>query len=251
MTKTEPRVASARGSSKKIGSASARESSVHGASVVVNCSACQIIREPGTRDPLKLAVDPDADFIASAQNGDLEAFEELVRRHSRFIYRALVAILGDRDGAQDAMQDAFLSAFKHIAGFQGRSKFSTWLVSIARNVALQRLRHRKDVESLVGFELGEEHDFRPRQVRAWQDNPEQLYSRVEIRQIVERGILELSSKYRVVVMLRDVEQLSTDDVARKLGISIPAVKTRLLRGRLMLRDWLSPYFATDVTRVDG
>jgi RNA polymerase sigma-70 factor, ECF subfamily len=232
-------------------SAIARRLSDDGASVVVNYSACQIIRKPGTSEPWKLAEDPDTDFVASAQNGDLRAFEELVRRHSRLIYRALVAILGDRDGAQDAMQDAFLSAFKHIARFQGRSKFSTWLVSIARNAALQRLRHREDMESLDGFELGEENDFRPRQVRAWQDNPEQLYSRAEIRQIVERGILELSSKYRVVVMLRDVEQLSTDDVARKLGISIPAVKTRLLRGRLMLREWLSPYFATGVTRVDG
>jgi NAD(P)-dependent dehydrogenase (short-subunit alcohol dehydrogenase family) len=152
MAKMEPRVADATGSSKGIGSAVATQSSAHGASVVVKCSGCRIIREPGTRDhPLKLAEDPDADFIASAQNGDLEAFEELVRRHSRFIYRALVAILGDRDGAQDAMQDAFLSAFKHIAGFQGRSKFSTWLVSIARNVALQRLRHRKDVPPKVLF----------------------------------------------------------------------------------------------------
>jgi RNA polymerase sigma-70 factor, ECF subfamily len=245
LAKMKPRVATDGGFSKGIGAAVARQS--HSVSVVVNRSACQISREHGTKDPLKLAEDPDADFIASAQNGDLAAFEELVRRHSQLIYRALVAILGDRDGAQDAMQDAFLSAFRHMAGFQGRSKFSTWLVSIARNAALQRLRHRQDVESLDGFELGEEHGFRPRQVRAWQDNPEQLYSRAEIRQILERGILKLSSKYRLVVMLRDVEQLSTDDVARKLGISIPAVKTRLLRGRLMLREWLSPYFAGDAT----
>lgn len=252
MGKMEPRVVGARGSSKGIGSAVARQLSDHGASLVVNYSASQATKKHGTTDPLMTLVeDPDADSVASAQNGDLEAFEELVRRHSRLIYRALVAILGDQDEAQDAMQDTFLNAFKHIAGFQGRSKFSTWLVSIARNAALQRLRQRKDVESLDGFELDEEHDFRPRQVKAWQDNPEQIYSRVEIRQIVERGILKLSAKYRVVVMLRDVEQLSTDDVARKLGISVPSVKTRLLRARLMLREWLSPYFASDVTRVAG
>ena len=251
MGKMEPRVVGDRGSSKGIGIAVARPLSVRGTSFVVNYSASQTIREHGTTDSLKLAEDPDADFVARAQDGDLEAFEELVRRHSRLIYRALVAILGDRDEAEESMQDAFLSAFKSIAGFQGRSKFSTWLVSIARNAALQRLRHRVEVESLDGFELGEEHDFRPHQVRAWQDNPEQVYSRVEIRRIVERGILELSAKYRVVVMLRDVEQLSTDDVARKLGISIPAVKTRLLRGRLMLREWLTPYFASAVTRVAG
>lgn len=248
----ERRAANASGFSTGTGSAVARQLSTQGASVVVNYSASQTTKAHRTTDALmNLSEDPDADFIASARDGDLEAFEELVRRHSRLIYRALVAILGDRDEAEDAMQDAFLSAFEHIAGFQGRSRFSTWLVSIARNAALQRLRHRNYMESLDGFELGEEQDFRPRQVRAWQDNPEQLYSRVEITQIVERGILELSTKYRAVVMLRDVEQLSTNDVARKLRISIPVVKTRLLRGRLMLREWLSPYFAKDVTRVAG
>ncbi len=147
------------------------------------------------------------------------------------------------------MQDALLSAFKHIGGFQGRSKFSTWLVSITRNTALQRLRGRKYVESLDEGEYEEDRDFRPRQVRAWQDNPEQCYSNSEIRQLVERGILQLPRKLRVVVMLRDIQQLSTDEVARQLGISVPAVKTRLLRGRLMLREWLSPHFTTGVRRA--
>ena len=188
--------------------------------------------------------DPDAELVAQAQGGKLEAFEELVRRHSQLIYRTLTAILGNPADAQDAMQDTLLSAFKHIGGFQGRSKFSTWLVSIARNTALQRLRRRKNVESLDEGEYEEDRDFRPRQVRAWQDNPEQCYSKSEIRQLVERGILALPAKYRVVVMLRDIEQLSTDEVARQLGLSVPAVKTRLLRGRLMLREWLSPHFTT-------
>ncbi len=191
--------------------------------------------------------DPDAGLVAQAQTGKLEAFEELVRRHSQLIYRALVAILGDPVEAQDAMQDALLSAFKHIAGFQGRSKFSTWLVSIARNTAFQRLRGRKEVESLDGGEYEEDREFRPRQVRAWQDNPEQCYSKLEIRQLVESGILGLPAKYRAVVMLRDIEQLSTDEVSRQLGLSAPAVKVRLLRGRLMLREWLSPHFTTRAT----
>ena len=90
-------------------------------------------------------------------------------------------------------------------------------MSIARNAALQRLRRRKHPESLDAFELGEEGDFFPRQVRAWQDDPEQYYSKAEIRRIVEQGILQLSTKYRVVVMLRDVEQLSTLEVARSQG----------------------------------
>src|SRR6266436_4638122 len=201
-----------------------------------------------TRSPTEVR-DPDAGLVAQAQGGQLEAFEELVRRHSQLIYRSLVAILGDPVEAQDAMQDALLSAFQHIAGFQGRSKFSTWLVSIARNTAFQCLRGRREVESLDEGECEEDHDFRPRQVRAWQDNPEQCCSKSEIRQLVEKGISGLPPKYRVVVMLRDVEQLSTDEVARQLGLSVPAVKVRLLRGRLMLREWLSPHFATSVKRA--
>jgi len=185
----------------------------------------------------------DAEWVARAQNGNLEAFEELVRRHSQLIYRTLIAILGNQADAQDAMQETLLSAFKHIGAFEGRSKFSTWLVSIARNSALQRLRHRRDFESL---DEGEDGDFRPRQVRAWQDDPEQFYSKSQMRQLVEKGIMGLPVNYRVVVMLRDIQQLSTEEVAQQLGLSVPAVKTRLLRGRLMLREWLSPHFTTRV-----
>jgi len=189
------------------------------------------------------AEDPDAGLIAQAQIGNLEAFEGLVRNHTRRVYRILMAILGNPEEAKDAMQDAFLSAFKHLAGFQGRSKFSTWLVSIAKNTALQRLRGRKNFESLDESTGETEEEFRPRQVRAWQDDPEQLYSVSERRQLVERGIMQLPAKYRVVLMMRDIEQLSTEETAENLGLSVPATKTRLLRARLMLREALSPHFA--------
>jgi RNA polymerase sigma-70 factor, ECF subfamily len=186
----------------------------------------------------------DSELVAQAQGGHLDAFEELVRRHTQLIYRTLMAILGNAPDAQDAMQDTLLSAFKHISGLQGRSKFSTWLVSIARNTALQSLRGRKNVDSLDEGEYEEDRDFGPRQIKAWQDNPEQCHSKAEIRELVERGLLQLPAKYRVVVMLRDIEQLSADDVSRQLGLSVPTVKTRLLRGRLMLREWLSPHLTT-------
>jgi len=202
-----------------------------------------LMRREAVVQVVETSQDADAELVAQAQCGTLAAFEELVRRHSRLIYRALIAILGDAADAQDAMQDTLLSAFKHIAGFQGRSKFSTWLVSIARNAALERLRGRRNTESLDQSDTEEDCKFRPRQIAAWQENPEQSHSRTEIRQLVEKGLLQLPAKYRVIVMLRDVEQLSTDDVARQLGLSVPAVKTRLLRGRLMLREWLSPYLA--------
>lgn len=192
------------------------------------------------------ATDPDAGMAAEAQAGNLDAFEELMRRNSRPVYRALVSILGSQDEAQDAMQDVLLKAFKHISGFQGRSKFSTWLVSIARNTALQRLRERRNDESLDEGIVDEDHDYRPRQVRAWQDDPEQQYAESEVKQLVEKGIMGLPRKYRQVVMMRDIDQLSTDEVARQLGLTVPAVKVRLLRGRLMLREALSPHFAKDV-----
>jgi len=185
--------------------------------------------------------DPDAALVTEARGGCLEAFEVLIRRHTSCVYRTLMAILGDPDAAKDAMQDAFLSAFTHISTFESRSKFSTWLVSIARNAALQRLRGRKYMESLEQKDNEQDCEFRPRQIAAWQENPEQSHSRMELRQLVEKGLLQLPAKYRVIVMLRDIEQLSTDDVARQLGLSVTAVKTRLLRGRLMLREWLSPH----------
>jgi RNA polymerase sigma-70 factor, ECF subfamily len=203
----------------------------------------------GASSAMASVEDPDAELTAHARAGSLEAFEELIRRHSRLVYRALTAILGNQDHAQDAMQDVMLSAYQNIATFQSRSKFSTWLVSIARNKAIEYLRKRKKEISLDEAPFGEDEDFRPREVRDWVDNPEQAYSRQEIRQLIERGITALPAKYRTVVMLRDVELLSIEEIARQLGLSVPAVKVRLFRGRLMLREWLAPRFAASVRRA--
>jgi RNA polymerase sigma-70 factor (ECF subfamily) len=204
----------------------------------------------GVSLPATVIEDSDAGLVTEAQGGSLEAFEALIRRHSRCVYRTLMAILADPEEAKDAMQDAFLKAFKHISDFQSRSKFSTWLVSIAKNTALQRLRDRKKTESLdEGVSDGEE-EFRPRQVRAWQDDPEMMCSHTEIRELVEKGIMQLPAKLRVVVMLRDIEQLSTEEVARQLGLSVPALKARLFRGRLMLRELLSSHFMVSSQKVD-
>jgi len=203
----------------------------------------------GLGDAAESSQDADTELVVKAQGGKLDAFEELARRHTQLIYRALIGILGNAADAQDTMQDTLLSAFKHIGEFQGRSRFSTWLVSIARNSALQRLRSRRNTESLDENDAAEHCEFRPRHIATWQENPEQSHSRTEIRQLVEKGLLQLPAKYRVIVMLRDIEQLSTEDVARQLGLNVPTVKTRLLRGRLMLREWLSPYLAAGRKRA--
>src|SRR5712691_5269858 len=148
-----------------------------------------------------LRLDPDAESVARVQSGDLDAFEDLINRHSQRVYRTLVGILGDPDEAWDAMQDTFLKAFQHLDAFEGRSKFSTWLVSIASNTGLQRLRERKNVESLDDSGFESEEDFRPRQFKAWGDDPEQLYSQTEMRALVENGVMKLPAKYRIVLVL--------------------------------------------------
>ncbi len=187
-------------------------------------------------------VDPDAEIVARVRNGDLDVFEELINRHSRRVYRTLVGILGNEDEARDAMQDTFLKVFQHLGDFQQRSKFSTWLVSIAGNTGLQRLRERRHLESLDDDVSASEEGFRPREVRAWADDPEELCSKAEIRALVEKTVMKLPAKYRVVVVLRDLEQLSIEDTAEALGLGIPALKARHLRGRLMVREALSPHF---------
>ena len=183
--------------------------------------------------------DPDFEIVARVRNGETEAFEELVRKHGRRVYRSLVSILGSPEEAEDALQDAFLKAFQHLPNFEARSRFSTWLVRIAINTGLQRVRSRKDFDSLDE----DSEEFRPRNIQAWSDNPEEFYSREELRRRVEKEVMKLPLKYRVALMLRDLEELSTEDAAAALGLSIPGLKARVLRGRLMLRESMVPYFS--------
>jgi RNA polymerase sigma-70 factor, ECF subfamily len=183
--------------------------------------------------------DPDAELVAKVKAGEADAFEELVRRHVRRIFGTLLGIVGNSDDAQDAMQDVFLKAFENVERFEGRSKFSTWLTSIAVNTGTEMLRQRKPVESL---EVEDEEAFRPRQLQSWEENPEQLLAASQTNDLVQREILRLPQKYRVAVLLRDISQLSTEEAAVALELSVPALKARVLRGRLMLRESLAPYF---------
>ncbi len=196
---------------------------------------------------LTISADADAECVARVRGGDLNSFEELMTRHSRRVYRTLIGILGNPDDARDAMQDTFLKAFQHLARFEGRSRFSTWLLSIASNTAIQRLRDRRPTESIgeTGFD---EEIFRPHRVHAWADDPERLYSKVEARSLIEGSVMKLPAKYRVVLMLRDIEQLPVEDTSAALGLSVAATKARLLRGRLMLREALAPHFAAEASR---
>ena len=193
-------------------------------------------------------IDHDVALVTRAQEGELEAFEELVVRHSSRVYRTIVAIIKNAEETQDAMQDTFLSAFLHIDGFQSRSSFSTWLTRIASNTALQRLRVRKRSESLRAD--GKELEMHSLPIRAWNATPEQLYSQAERRQLVKRGLGKVPSKYRTVLVLRDIEELSTEEAAAVLGIGITALKARLFRARRMLREVLSLQFVEDARGMD-
>ena len=186
-----------------------------------------------------LADDPDFEIVERVRNGESDAFEELVRKHGRRVYRSLLGILGKPEETEDALQDAFLKAFQHLPNFEGRSRFSTWLVRIAINTGLQRLRSQKEVDSLDE----ENEEFRPRNIQSWMDTPEECYSREELRRLVEKEVMKLPVKYRVALVLRDLEELSTEEAAAALGLSIPGVKARILRGRLMLREAMVPYFS--------
>lgn len=183
--------------------------------------------------------DPDFEIVERVRNGDTDAFEELVRKHGRRVYRSLVGIVGTPEEAEDALQDVFFKAFQHLSHFEGRSRFSTWLVRIAINTGLQRVRGRKEFDRIDE----ENEEFRPRNIHAWTETPEDFYSREELRRLVEREVMKLPVKYRVALMLRDLEELSTEEAAAALSLSIPGLKARVLRGRLMLRESMVQYFS--------
>ena len=182
-------------------------------------------------------------LVQAAKAGDIAAFEELVRRYDRNVFRIAQHITQNREDAEDVVQDAFLKSYENLQQFQGQSKFYTWLVRIAVNEALMKLRKRRP-ERMVSLdeEVKTEEDSVPREVADWSPNPEQQYTQAELRDILTRTIQGLPPSFRTVFVLRDVEGLSTEETAEALDLSIPAVKSRLLLARLQLRERLSRYF---------
>ena len=182
-------------------------------------------------------------LVQSAKAGDVSAFEELVKRYDRNVFRIAQHITQNREDAEDVVQDAFLKAYSNLAQFQGQSKFYTWLVRIAVNEALMKLRRRRP-ERMVSLDedVKTEDDSLPREVADWSPNPEQQYTQAELRDILTKTIQGLPATFRTVFVLRDVEGLSTEETAEALELSVPAVKSRLLRARLQLRERLNRYF---------
>src|SRR6202007_658964 len=182
-------------------------------------------------------------LVQAAKGGDVSAFEELVRRSDRNVFRIPQHITQNREDAEDVVQDAFLKAYGNLKQFQGQSKFYTWMVRIAVNQGLVKLRRRRP-ERMVSLDedVKTEEDSLPREVADWSPNPEQQYTQAELREILGKTIQGLPPGFRTVFVLRDVEGLSTEETAAALELSVPAVKSRLLRARLQLRDRLGRFF---------
>jgi RNA polymerase sigma-70 factor (ECF subfamily) len=192
--------------------------------------------------PSAVAKDDEGLLVAAAKGGDLAAFEELVNRYDRKIFRLAQNITQNREDAEDVMQDAFLKAFAHLKEFQGDSRFYTWLVRITVNEALMKLRKRRPNQVSLDAPVESEDDLMPREVEDWGPTPEQRYAQTELHQILSDVISELDPSFRIVFVLRDIEELSTEETAQMLELSVPAVKSRLLRARLKLRQRLNKYF---------
>jgi RNA polymerase sigma-70 factor, ECF subfamily len=178
----------------------------------------------------------DEEVIERVQAGDTALYELVMRRYNQRLYRVARAILHDDAEAEDVMQDAYVRAYEHLNQFAGRSPFSAWLTRIAVNEALARLRTRNRTEQLDDAE--QDGELFMTMAKASLD-PEQVASRAELGQLLEEAVLGLPQQFRTVVMLRDVEELSTSETAAALDLSEENVKVRLHRGRAMLCAWLS------------
>jgi len=190
-----------------------------------------------------LASIDESQLVAQSREGDTTAFNELVRRYEGKIFRLAQHVTQNREDAEDVLQETFLKAYEHLDQFKGDSKFYTWIVRIAVNQALMKLRRRKTDKSVSldeTIDTGE--DTVTREIAAWDEDPEQRFSREELGGILDSAEQSLEPLYRSVFVLRDIEELSTEETAEALGLSIPAVKSRLLRARLQLREKLTRFF---------
>jgi RNA polymerase sigma-70 factor, ECF subfamily len=189
------------------------------------------------RNQLSAHLTAEIDLVHSAKRGDINAFEELVRRYTKRIFCIAHHITRCHEDAEEVTQETFLKAFVHLEDFEEKAKFSTWLTRIAFNAALTSVRARRlkvvqeTPEEQTGQLLEEVADTRA--------DPEELYDQSQLRTLLRQSLEKLPQLYSTVFVLRDIQGLSTAETAAVLGVSIPTVKTRLLRARLQLRESLS------------
>ena len=197
----------------------------------------------GAQFGVRAETNDDLDLVQASKNGDVAAFEQLVKRYDRKLFRIAHSVTHNREDAQDAVQEAFLKAYQHLAEFRGDSQFSTWLIRITLNQSLMNLRkQRKTKELSLDEDFATDQDVIPLEVVDWAPSPEQIYGTSELRHILMKTIEELRPILRAVFVLQDLEGLSTDETAEVLNLSQSAVKSRLWRARLQLRERLNKYF---------
>jgi RNA polymerase sigma-70 factor (ECF subfamily) len=185
----------------------------------------------------------EAPLVERAKAGDVDAFSDLVKHYDRRVFRMAKQITQNDDDAEDVLQETFLKAYTHLDDFQGNSKFYTWLVRIAVNEALMKLRKRRSDRTVPldePIDTGEDEMIR--EIAVWDVNPEETYSREELATVLDQAVQSLKPAYRTVFVLRDIEEMSIEETAEALGLSISAVKSRLLRARLQLREKLTRQF---------
>jgi RNA polymerase sigma-70 factor (ECF subfamily) len=208
---------------------------------------------PGRNTDRSRQADPDLDLLRRARLGDFSTFEALVSRFQQRIYSLAWHIVGQRQDAEDVVQQTFLSILEHLDTFREESSVATWVLRIATNHALKILRKRRGLPT-VSLDLSADRDDEARlphpvYIAQWRDAPEVLAQRAEVRHLLEQAAADLDDKYRLVFILRDVEGLSVRETAEALGLTESAVKVRLLRARLMLRERLTQALGDEATRV--
>jgi RNA polymerase sigma-70 factor (ECF subfamily) len=182
----------------------------------------------------------------------MRAFSELVRRYEKTVYRYAYKLCRDREKAEETFQDTFISVYRKLGTFDGRSQFSTWLYMIVTNNCLMRYRRRKvreieqSLEALETPETSADGRF-THAIARWDETPVDLVLNRELRAQIEKAIGKLPAEYRIVFTLRDIEGKSTEETARIVGISVEAAKSRLRRARAFLREQLTPYMARPAT----
>src|SRR5580692_1990971 len=188
-----------------------------------------------TNDDLKL--------VQASKNGNVAAFEQLVKRYDRKLFRIAHSVTHNREDSQDAVQEAFLKAFQDSGRFRGDSQFSTWLIRITVNQSLMKLRKQRSVREVsLDEDFQTDGDILPIEVADWAPNPEERYRTSELRDILAKMLEDLQPILRTVFVLRDIEGLSIVETAEVLDLTHTAVKARLWRARLQLRERLNNYF---------
>src|SRR5262245_5628681 len=192
----------------------------------------------------------DDALVRLAQEGDTRAFDELVVRYRDKVYRLAFKILRHEEDAAEALQDAFTSAFRGLKNFKAESTFSTWLYRVATNASLMKYRRRRDDHLSLEQSQSSQPDAEPLAIPDWSQQPLEELLDAETREVMEEGLRRLPEDLRTVFILRDEEGHSNAEVAQMLDLTVAAVKSRLHRARIALRDRLDRYFQDRMTRKD-